>query len=83
MNIGSRKGIIDAERHRLTPRTLGISVKIICVRMLDLCEADSMRDPGTTLASATLAQKTFKYHRNESQNRCHVGNKSLTNQACV
>ena len=55
MKLGTRKGTVDAERHRRTPRTLAISVKTICVRMLGLCEADSMRDPGTTLASATLA----------------------------
>ena len=49
MNIGIRKGIVDAERHRRTPGTLTISVKTVCVRMLGLCEADSMHDPGTTL----------------------------------
>ena len=50
-------GIVDAERHLRTPNTLAISVKTICMRMLVLCKADSMCDPGTTLASATLAQK--------------------------
>ena len=58
MKIAPREGIEDAERHRRTPMTLAISVKAICVRMLGLCEADSMRDAGTTLSSATLAQKT-------------------------
>ena len=57
MKLGPRKGIVDAERHRRTPRTLAISVKTICVRMLGLCKADSMRDLSTTLASASLAQK--------------------------
>ena len=54
---GGPDGIVDAERHRRPPMTLAISVKTICARMLVLCEADSMCDPGTTLASATLAQK--------------------------
>ena len=53
---GSGNGIVDAERHRRIPKTLAISVKTIRERMLILCEADSMRNPGTTLASATLAQ---------------------------
>ena len=53
-----RKGKVDAERHRRTPKTLAISVETICVRMLGLSEADSMHDPGTSLAAATLAQKT-------------------------
>ena len=51
------KEIIDAERHRRTTRKNAISVKTICVRMLCLCKADSMRDADTTLASAALAQK--------------------------
>ena len=42
---------------KVNERHLPISVKIICVRMLGLCGADSMRDPGITLASATLAGK--------------------------
>ena len=58
MEIGNPNGIVDAERHRRPPpKTLAISAKTICVGMLVLCEADSMRDPGTTLVSATSAQK--------------------------
>ena len=83
MKNGTQKGIVDAQRHRRTRITLSISVQTICVRMLGLCEADSMRDPGTTLAPATLAQKaeekhmleTFKYRRNSYQYRCQVDNK--------
>ena len=52
------RDIVDAERHRRTLKTLAISVNTLCVRMLGLREADSMRDPGTNLASVTLAQKT-------------------------
>ena len=62
MQNGPRKSIVDAERHRRIPKTLAISVKTIRERMLILCEADSMRNPGTTLASATLAQKVAETH---------------------
>ena len=57
MQNGAPKGIVDAERHRHNSRHWPFQL-IIYARMLGLCEADSMRDPGTTLASAaTLAQK--------------------------
>ena len=59
MHIVHRKRNVDAERHRLTPRTLTISVKTICVRMWDCVKPIQCATPGTTLASATLAQKTI------------------------
>ena len=40
--------------------TLAIAVETICVRNVGLCEADSMLGPGTTLASATVAQNTVE-----------------------
>ena len=40
------KIIVDAERHRRTPRPLAISGKTIYVRMLGLFQTDPMRDAG-------------------------------------
>ena len=60
IEIGSLNGIADAERHRLNPKTLAISAETICVRMWVLCEADSVRDPVTTVAFSTLAQKAVE-----------------------
>ena len=57
LKIDPEKACVDAKRPQRTPRTFAISVSTICVRMLGLREADSIRDPGPTLASATLTQK--------------------------
>ena len=43
--------IVDAERHRRTPRLKAISSKTIYVRMLGWFWADSMRDFGQKLAT--------------------------------
>ena len=46
MPKGTPKVIVDAERHRRTPRLSATSGKAICVRVLGLTQADSMREAG-------------------------------------
>ena len=54
MKNGGQKVIVDAERHRRTPRPWATSGKTIYVRMLGLIQIDSMRDTGRKLATLAI-----------------------------
>ena len=49
--------IVDAERHRRTPRPWAISGKTIYIRMMGLIQIDSMRNTGRKLATLAIKIK--------------------------
>ena len=95
MQKGSSKVIVDAERHRRTPRTLAVESKAL--------ESKKSADIGrhwrgkkrkkhakTMNISPKRVPKSLKYHQNGSQNRkngCQnrfkTNEKSMKNRGCV
>ena len=57
MPKGTSKVIVDAERHRRTPRLWATSVKMIYDRRMGLTQSDSMRDTGRKLVTLTIPTK--------------------------
>ena len=52
--------IVDAERHRRTPRLWATSVKTIYGRRVGLTQSDSMRDTGRKLVTLAIPVKSFR-----------------------
>ena len=57
MPKGISKVIVDAKRHRRTPRPWAISGKTIYIRMMGLIQIDSMRNTGRKLATLAIKIK--------------------------
>ena len=71
------KVIVDAERHRRTPRTPAIDGKMVKSK----ASAD-IGDIGAEIGGKNMS-KTCKYHQKGYQNGCQIHQKSSKNQVCV
>ena len=59
---GCPKVIVDAERHRRTPRLWATSIKTIYCRRIGLTQSESMRDTGQKLVTLTIpAERSWNY----------------------
>ena len=54
---GWQQIVVDAERHRRTPRLWATSVKTIYGRRMGLTQSDSMRDTGRKLVTLAIPAK--------------------------